>query len=135
MSRRSLLMPILAVALLTAFNEPDEGIMDVFDNFSASNSVASRCRPEGSVYKNFVSNYQLVSQSAALYLKQKTPTFSDAFISAVLTHRYESIDAKVAQVIAQEGCDGLKIRPVMKQFEALAVMDPANRKRKRPPQN
>jgi hypothetical protein len=111
--------------------------MDVYDNFALSNSAASRCRlPDGSVFKNFVPNFQLVTKSAALYLKQKSPTTSDQAIGNMLETRYNSIDFRASEIIAQEGCDGIKMRIVLQQFETLATMDPTVKsKRKKPPQN
>lgn len=137
MKTKSLPLLITACLSLSAFDQPDEGVMDVYDNFSLSNSAASRCvLPNGSVLKNFIPNYQLVTKGAALYLKQMTPTLSDDAIGQILKRRYTGIDQKVAETIAQEGCDGFNLRQILKQFENLAAMDPTSRtqKRTRPPQ-
>lgn len=109
-------------------------ILDTFDNFALSNAVASRCvRPDGAVLQNFVPNFQQVSRSTAIYLKQRTPTATEAAVTKAMEDRYKQIDARVIAAIHEEGCDGPKVQEAVQLFRDLAKLDAAHRPKENGP--
>ena len=117
---------LLSCAPVAAQDGGDD-IAATFDAFALSNAAASHCVvPGGAVLENFVPNFQRVSTSFAVSLKQNTPALTEAGITKIMQDRYGRIDAKVVQAIEQEGCDGPRIGEALAQFWALAKLDAAH---------
>ncbi|MBX9633561.1 MAG: hypothetical protein K2X44_01145 [Magnetospirillum sp.] len=99
-------------------------ILTIWDQFSISNSIASKCvKPDEAKLAKFLLNYQIVSTHAALRLKQMSPEWSSARIDQAMTGRYTEIDKTMTEVIVQESCDGPKVKEALRRFDMQARID------------
>jgi hypothetical protein len=124
---RAALMVVCAVAMSAApaaAQQQGPDILAIWDQFSVSNAIASRCvKPGGAKLAKFLLNYQIVTTHAALRLQQKSPDWTSARIDQAMKGRYGEIDEAMAAVIAQETCDGPKVKEALRRFDVQAGID------------
>ncbi len=121
---------VMLVCGLVGFSAPamaqQQGlnILTIFDQFAVSNAVASKCvKPDPAKLAKFLLNFQIVSTHASIRLQGISPSSSNERIDQVMKDRYGEIDKHISSVIAQETCNGPKVREALKRFDVQADID------------
>ncbi|MBF0324072.1 MAG: hypothetical protein HQL42_03280 [Alphaproteobacteria bacterium] len=115
---------LAGLAVPVAAEQPSPDILTIWDQFSISNAIASKCvKPDGNKLARFLLNYQIVSTHASLKLSQTSKDWTPERIDRAMKERYVQIDQAMAAAIAQETCQGPKIMEALKRFDMQAGLD------------
>ncbi|WP_173976219.1 hypothetical protein [Magnetospirillum sp. LM-5] len=99
-------------------------ILTIWDQFSVSNTIASKCvKPEEDKLTKFLVNFQIVTINASLRIQQLRPDWTPERIDQAMKERYGQIDKSMAAVIAQETCEGPKVKEALRRFDFQAGID------------
>lgn len=113
---------LCALPVMAQQTGPD--ILTIWDQFSISNAIASKCtKPADDKLNKFLSNYMTVTVHTSMRLKELRPVLTSAEIDQSMKDRYAQIDKAIANVIAQESCDGPRVQEALRRFDFQADLD------------
>ena len=122
-------MKKLAVLLILLFSaevsaEKDD-ILKIYEHFTLSSAAAGKCiNPKKEELTSFFENYQMVSVSALIELRNRKPDISNEKAQEILRVGGEKLTKAVYEVIEEEGCESSKIQALINRFHMQAEWKP-----------
>lgn len=126
---RTTLVPLATAGLLSwaafspGFGQTTVDILDIYQRFLASRFAALGCHATASATEQkFMANLTMVTTRAAMALKERNPSLSDADLSAkmngVPTHIRGAIDGE----ISKNGCSSPRIQQLLALYKMHSEM-------------
>jgi len=93
-------------------------VLGTLDTLMTARSVAARCgRADAGLFQQ---KYELVAARAVAALKILVSDLAPPHIQKLIDTHYGEIDRRVSDVIAQESCDGPRIRQALQKYDSVA---------------
>jgi hypothetical protein len=103
---------------------PDKSILATFDRFMLTRSAATHCGWGDAVSTaSFQSRYRRVAELASAALKELASDLSGAAIEKLMSDHYSEIDRRVSITVAQESCEGPRIKEALQQYATASDSD------------